>query len=47
MRAWKVSLSGSRRAVATAICLSVRWYCIVNVLQTSSTTIEVVAEGVT
>ena len=33
-------LSGWRRSVATAICLSVRWYCIVKRLLTCSTTIE-------
>ena len=36
------SCSGSRRAVATAICFRVRWYCIVNCFETCSTSIETV-----
>src|SRR3954447_21148206 len=34
------SCSGSRFTDATAICFSVRWYCIVNILVTCCTSIE-------
>src|SRR5436190_7211720 len=36
------SWSGRRRTEATAICFRVRWYCIVNCLETFSTLIETV-----
>src|SRR3954453_18642666 len=39
------SWSGSRLSEATAICLRVRWYCIVNSLVTFSTWMEIVIRG--
>src|SRR6478735_8004353 len=42
LTATNCSWSGSRRTVATAICLSVRWYCIVNIFETFWTSIDTV-----